>query len=105
VWYHDQASRGKTCLLSQGSVFACMWRLTNLMGIAEAAVCVASASRAVDVVLVSFPPWVCFFFQAEAGIRYWSVTEVQTCALPIYSRNGMPLEKPCSRITSCLRSR
>src|SRR5258706_10556417 len=26
---------------------------------------------------------VCFFFQAEDGIRYWSVTGVQTCALPI----------------------
>src|SRR5262249_58447720 len=26
----------------------------------------------------------CFFFQAEDGIRDWSVTGVQTCALPIY---------------------
>src|SRR5258706_5539104 len=26
----------------------------------------------------------CFFFQAEDGIRYWSVTGVQTCALPIF---------------------
>src|SRR5437016_3828933 len=26
---------------------------------------------------------VSFFFQAEDGIRYWSVTGVQTCALPI----------------------
>src|SRR5438093_4457323 len=25
-----------------------------------------------------------FFFQAEDGIRAWSVTGVQTCALPIY---------------------
>src|SRR5438046_8865212 len=25
-----------------------------------------------------------FFFQAEDGIRDWSVTGVQTCALPIY---------------------
>src|SRR5437016_11726501 len=25
----------------------------------------------------------CFFFQAEGGIRAWSVTGVQTCALPI----------------------
>src|SRR3989339_2159472 len=24
-----------------------------------------------------------YFFQAEDGIRYWSVTGVQTCALPI----------------------
>src|SRR5262249_59875447 len=27
-----------------------------------------------------------FFFQAEDGIRDWSVTGVQTCALPIFSR-------------------
>src|SRR5258706_11116685 len=27
------------------------------------------------------------FFQAEDGIRYWSVTGVQTCALPIYLRS------------------
>src|SRR5438093_8435317 len=27
--------------------------------------------------------FVCFFFQAEDGIRDWSVTGVQTCALPI----------------------
>src|SRR5438046_8294101 len=31
-----------------------------------------------------------FFFQAEDGIRDWSVTGVQTCALPIY---GKPWEK------------
>src|ERR1019366_1034530 len=35
-----------------------------------------------------FSSWRCFgvlffFFQAEAGIRDWSVTGVQTCALPI----------------------
>src|SRR5262249_59143419 len=27
-----------------------------------------------------------FFFQAEDGIRDWSVTGVQTCALPIWTR-------------------
>src|SRR5262249_56536367 len=27
-------------------------------------------------------------FQAEGGIRYWSVTGVQTCALPISLRPG-----------------
>src|SRR5262249_57206215 len=32
-----------------------------------------------DVVMLYF-----FFFQAEDGIRDWSVTEVQTCALPIW---------------------
>src|SRR5258706_7470444 len=29
-----------------------------------------------------------FFFQAEDGIRYWSVTGVQTCALPISMKTG-----------------
>src|SRR5262249_59308041 len=28
----------------------------------------------------------CLFFQAEDGIRDWSVTGVQTCALPISAR-------------------
>ena len=28
-----------------------------------------------------------FFFQAEDGIRDWSVTGVQTCALPICGQN------------------
>src|SRR5699024_11235979 len=27
----------------------------------------------------------CFFYQAEDGIRYRNVTGVQTCALPIYA--------------------
>src|SRR5262249_21179387 len=32
------------------------------------------------------PVWLLFFFfQAEDGIRYWSVTGVQTCALPIFA--------------------
>src|SRR5262249_59979991 len=30
----------------------------------------------------------CFFFQAEDGIRDWSVTGVQTCALPIWETRG-----------------
>src|SRR5258706_4510940 len=30
-----------------------------------------------------------FFFQAEDGIRDWSVTGVQTCALPIYGAVGL----------------
>src|SRR5437016_10105606 len=29
-----------------------------------------------------------FFFQAEDGIRDWSVTGVQTCALPIFPRSA-----------------
>ena len=32
--------------------------------------------------------FVFFFFQAEDGIRDWSVTGVQTCALPICGREG-----------------
>src|SRR5437016_12917946 len=31
---------------------------------------------------------VAFFFQAEDGIRGWSVTGVQTCALPIFAGCG-----------------
>src|SRR5262249_59694140 len=30
-----------------------------------------------------------FFFQAEDGIRAWSVTGVQTCALPIYGQAAL----------------
>src|SRR5258706_8683583 len=30
-----------------------------------------------------------FFFQAEDGIRDWSVTGVQTCALPIWIRERL----------------
>src|SRR5438093_7712986 len=32
----------------------------------------------------------CFFFQAEDGIRDWSVTGVQTCALPIWDGGVAP---------------
>src|SRR5258706_8137906 len=32
---------------------------------------------------------VLFFFQAEDGIRDWSVTGVQTCALPIQAEDGI----------------
>src|SRR5437870_11550009 len=32
---------------------------------------------------------VCFFFQAEDGIRDGHVTGVQTCALPIYKRTNI----------------
>src|SRR5438093_12597127 len=34
----------------------------------------------------------CFFFQAEDGIRDWSVTGVQTCALPILGLVGQHLD-------------
>ena len=35
-----------------------------------------------------------FFFQAEDGIRDWSVTGVQTCALPICAQVDSPTEAP-----------
>src|SRR5690606_40789540 len=36
----------------------------------------------------------CFFFQAEDGIRYFHVTGVQTCALPIYAfKSGEYIEE------------
>src|SRR5438046_7331840 len=37
--------------------------------------------------------FVFFFFQAEDGIRDWSVTGVQTCALPIYIEKRMRLDQ------------
>src|SRR5438093_7274617 len=49
--------------------------------VSQVAVAVApGAGRGGSTVLVSDRP---FFFQAEDGIRVWSVTGVQTCALPI----------------------
>src|SRR5690625_7522887 len=42
----------------------------------------------------------CFFFQAEDGIRAGHVTGVQTCALPISSRNrASPACEPSARPT------
>src|SRR5438046_8333540 len=35
-----------------------------------------------------------FFFQAEDGIRDWSVTGVQTCALPISPRRARCTDRP-----------
>src|SRR5258706_11608528 len=44
-----------------------------------------SAATAANVVyaVVDAALWQQFFFQAEDGFRYWSVTGVQMCALPI----------------------
>src|SRR5438046_8644788 len=45
-----------------------------------------------------------FFFQAEDGIRDWSVTGVQTCALPIYPHHDgeehhqLGLDSPGARL-------
>src|SRR2546430_11121689 len=36
----------------------------------------------------------CFFFQAEDGIRDLTVTGVQTCALPIFSGRRIPARFP-----------
>src|SRR5258706_6361327 len=33
--------------------------------------------------------WLFFLFQAEDGIRYWSVTGVQTCAFLIQAEDGI----------------
>src|SRR3712207_9531323 len=43
-----------------------------------------------------------FFFQAQDGIRYIGVTGVQTCALPIYPRDGWAatLDTPVRDTTS-----
>src|SRR5437016_13081366 len=50
---------------------------------------------------------VIFFFQAEDGIRDWSVTGVQTCALPIfparierYSRLGLIIDRSIAGVVS-----
>src|SRR5256885_12633641 len=40
----------------------------------------------------------CFFFQAEDGIRYYKVTGVQTCALPICQNSWN--RKTC--VSSCI---
>ena len=47
-----------------------------------------------------------FFFQAEDGIRDWSVTGVQTCALPIWAckkREATPtgILNPSSKFAVC----
>src|SRR5690606_26227025 len=46
----------------------------------------------------------CFFFQAEDGIRDFHVTGVQTCALPIYIVGSVRSER-CNRIIKYPRSK
>src|SRR5438093_902071 len=41
-----------------------------------------------------------FFFQAEDGIRDWSVTGVQTCALPICNRSSAVRPKICCGVVN-----
>ena len=43
---------------------------------------------------------VCFFFQAEDGIRDYDVTGVQTCALPIF---GNRANQPVGILKHCLK--
>src|SRR5262249_59279503 len=45
-------------------------------------------SRCIEVLFLFF-----FFFQAEDGIRDWSVTGVQTCALPILHESRQQAEQ------------
>src|ERR1019366_3706601 len=55
-----------------------------------------------NILNLSFSTFFIFFFQAEDGIRDWSVTGVQTCALPICNdgrgsagRNRKARRRPC----------
>src|SRR5262249_59521903 len=45
--------------------------------------------------------YVSFFFQAEDGIRDWSVTGVQTCAFRSSRAEGRPARLPECRSTRC----
>ena len=44
--------------------------------------------------------WLFFFFQAEDGIRDWSVTGVQTCALPIWLGGAHRKRAPTGAIST-----
>src|SRR5690348_17561747 len=48
---------------------------------------------------------VCFFFQAEDGIRGGRVTGVQTCALPISSRTAPPTPSCWRNVTRSATTR
>src|SRR5438046_8846766 len=45
-----------------------------------------------------------FFFQAEDGIRDWSVTGVQTCALPICLSHSASRSSKSMALVDCLRA-
>src|SRR5687768_3613555 len=51
-----------------------------------------------------FDFFVCFFFQAEDGIRDVAVTGVQTCALPIWTGRGQRVETSLLRGVLALQS-
>ena len=44
---------------------------------------VKAVNFVIMIVIIDYYYYYFFFFQAEDGIRDWSVTGVQTCALPI----------------------
>src|SRR5438093_105535 len=56
-------------------------------------------------VLLALLVFVFFFFQAEDGIRDWSVTGVQTCALPIYQLGRSWVRGRARRGVACRDSR
>src|SRR5438093_8215327 len=60
------------CFLLNAFIYACSF-MTTWLG-------------SLNVFLLCLLLFVFFFFQAEDGIRDWSVTGVQTCALPIFRR-------------------
>src|SRR5258706_10131121 len=72
------------------TVLCCKWNIFRLLGICSFDLC--RCGRACGIPRKC--PYI-FFFQAEDGIRYWSVTGVQTCALPIYgtAQPGVQSEK------------
>src|SRR5262249_15359331 len=55
---------------------------TNLLKFMRASIKMIGVSN-LQSFIASMTQKLTFFFQAEDGIRYWSVTGVQTCALPI----------------------
>src|SRR5262249_58988596 len=64
----------------------------------EAAVPRHAAGTDLFVELVAAPVHKVFFFQAEHGIRGWSVTGVQTCALPISYTESVYGGRRCRRL-------
>src|SRR5437016_9056794 len=73
--------------------------------------CEHAAGRVGRLEAASEQDLVFFFFQAEDGIRDWSVTGVQTCALPIsaspsgtHGTNRFPLLSGVRRVDSSRRS-
>src|SRR5712671_7594608 len=69
-------------------------------------ICQEQLDTIVPLAPVTMPGLVFFFFQAEDGIRVDLVTGVQTCALPISTRNSAERPPPCtySRWLALLRN-